>query len=144
GQQKLDEFERARTLMVLKNIKDEIKKNYYDPNFHGLDLEARFKTAEEKVKTATSLGQMYGIIAQAVLDLNDSHTTFIPPARAARTNYGWRMQMIGDKCFVTAVQPDSDAEAKGLKPGDQVLSVNGFQPTRDNMWKMQYFFNTLL
>ncbi|HKQ07828.1 MAG TPA: S41 family peptidase [Blastocatellia bacterium] len=141
--QKLDEFERTRTLMILKNIKDEIKKNYYDPNFHGLDLDARFKTAEEKVKTATSVGQMYGIIAQAVLDLNDSHTTFVPPARAARTNYGWRMQMIGAKCFVTAVQPGSDAEAKGLKPGDEVLSVNGFQPTRDNMWKMQYFFNTL-
>src|SRR5438067_1343693 len=86
---------------------------------------------------------MYGIIAQAVLDLNDSHTTFVPPSRTARINYGWRMQMIGDKCFVTAVQPGSDAEAKGLKPGDQVLSVNGFQPTRDNLWKMQYLFNVL-
>ena len=136
-------FERDRSLMILKNIKDEIKKNYYDPSFHGLDLDARFKTAEEKVKAATSLGQMYGVIAQAVLDLNDSHTTFYPPSRAARTNYGWRMQMVGDHCFVTAVQPGSDAEAKGLKPGDQVLSVMGFHPTRDNLWKMEYLFNTL-
>src|SRR5204863_9261300 len=72
--QKLDSFERDRTLLMLKNIKDEIKKNYYDANFHGLDIEARFKTAEEKVKAAASLGQMYGNIAQAILDATDAHT----------------------------------------------------------------------
>ena len=141
--QKLDNFARERGNLILKNLKGEIKKNYYDPNFHGLDIEERFKLAEEKIKTATSLGQIFGIIAQAVLDLNDSHTFFTPPPRTSRTIYGWQMQMVGDRCFVVAVQPGSDAEAKGLKPGDQVLAVNGFQPTRDNMWKMDYLFNAL-
>src|SRR5581483_956664 len=60
GQQKLDGFERDRSLIMLKNVKDQIKKNYYDPTFHGMDIEERFKTAEEKVKAATSLGQIYG------------------------------------------------------------------------------------
>jgi carboxyl-terminal processing protease len=141
--QKVDNFERDRSAMMLKLIKEEIKKNYYDPNFHGMDIEARFKAAEEKLKTADSLGQLYGIIAQAVLDLNDSHTTFSPPSRTTRTNYGWQMQMVGDKCFVVAVQPGSDAEAKGLKPGDEVLSVNGFRPSRANLWKMKYLFYEL-
>lgn len=141
--QSLDSFDRERGRMMLNNVKNEIKKNYYDPGFHGLDVDARFKTADEKIKQATSLGQVFGIIAQAVLDLNDSHTFYIPPDRATRFNYGWQMQMIGDKCYVVAVKPGSDAEAKNLKVGDMILSVSGYAPTRDNFWKMKYLFNTL-
>jgi C-terminal processing protease CtpA/Prc len=108
-----------------------------------MDVEARFKAAEEKMKQATTLGQIFGIIAQALLDLDDSHSFFIPPMRASRTDYGWRMQMIGDICYVTAVKPGSDAEAKGLKVGDAVLTIDGFTPTRRNLWKMQYSYYAL-
>lgn len=141
--QTLDNFNRERGRIMLENIKNQIKKNYYDPTFHGMDLEARFKAAEEKIKQATSLGQVFGIIAQALLDLNDSHTFFVPPTRTARAEYGWNMQMIGDKCYVLAVKPGSDAEAKGLKVGDMILSVSGYAPTRENKWKMDYLFNVL-
>src|SRR6266550_5358106 len=98
--------QRGRDILVL--IKSDLKKNYYDTTFHGVDVEARFKAAEEKIKTATSLGHIFGIIGQAVVDFDDSHTFFLPPGRSARTEYGWEMQMIGDKCFVTAVKPGSD------------------------------------
>ena len=94
---------------MLQTMKEDIKKYYYDPNFHGMDLEARFSAADEKIKTATSLGQLFGIIAQAMVDLNDSHTLFYPPPRTTSTEYGWQMQMVGDRCYVVAVKPDSDA-----------------------------------
>ena len=136
-------FDKARGRDMLSLIKSDIKKNYYDPTFHGMDVEARFKTAEENIKTATSLGHIFGIIAQALVDLDDSHTFFLPPGRSARTEYGWQMQMIGDKCFVIAVKPGSDAEAKGLKPGDEISIINGNEPSRDNFWKIQYYFNAL-
>ena len=74
-------FDRDRGRTMLNVIKNDLKKNYYDPNFHGMDLDARFKQAEEKINTATSQGQILGIIAQAFLDLNDSHTYFVPPMR---------------------------------------------------------------
>jgi carboxyl-terminal processing protease len=108
-----------------------------------MDLDARFTAADEKLKQATSLGQVFGIIAQAMADLNDSHTFFIPPSRTLKTEYGWQMQMVGDTCYVTAVKPDSDAEAKGLKVGDAVISIDGFGPTRENLWKMQYLYYAL-
>src|SRR5215213_5521190 len=68
------ERERERGLQMLKGTKELLKENYYDPTFHAMDLEARFKVAEEKMKQAESLGQIFGIIAQALVELNDSHT----------------------------------------------------------------------
>ena len=116
--QGLERFERDRALLMLNVVKSDLKNNYYDPNFHGMDLDARFKTAEEKIKQAASLGQAFGIIAQVLTDLNDSHTIFVPPRRPETITYGWQMQMIGDKCYVVAVKPGSDAAAQGLKEGD--------------------------
>src|SRR5262245_29813733 len=136
-------FQRERGRVMLKVIKDELKKEYYDPNFHGMDVEARFNAADEKIKEAESVGHLFGIIGQALLDLNDSHTFFMPPSRANRTEYGWKMQAVGDKVFVSAVKPGSDAEKKGVKVGDQVLSVHGFQPSREALWKLTYMFYTL-
>src|SRR6185503_7454481 len=99
--------------------------------------------AREKLKQATSLGQALGIAAQTLLDLNDSHTFFLPPSRPGIVDYGWEMQMIGDKCYVVAVRPKSDADKVGLKPGDLVISVENFKPVRKDLWKMMYYFYAL-
>jgi C-terminal processing protease CtpA/Prc len=136
-------FDRDRGRAMLNEIKGELKKNYYDPTFRGMDVEARFRQAEEEIKQAATLGQITSIIAQALLDLDDSHTFFLPPSQTTRVDYGWQMQMVGPNCFVTAVRPGSDAEAKGLKAGDRILSINKFTPTRSDLWKMKYFYNVL-
>lgn len=141
--QKLDSIERQRAADMLKTIKDDLKKNYYDEKFRGLDLDARFKAAEEKLNQAASLGQALGIIAQVLLDLDDSHTKFYPPSRPEKIDYGWRMQMIGNDSYIVAVKPGSDAEKKGLKPGDRILALERFKPTRKDLWKMEYYYNTL-
>lgn len=141
--QKLDSIERQRAIDMLKIVKGSLKTNYYDQTFRGMDIEARFKSAEEKLKQASSLGHALGIIAQVLMDLDDSHAYFIPPDRSESIEYGWDMQMIGDKCYVVAVKPDSDAEKRGLKVGDLVRSVEGFAPTRDELWKMNYYYRWL-
>lgn len=143
-QQSASKFDIDRFRIVLGNIKEELKKNYYDPTYHGMDLVAKFQAADEKIKQATSLGQILGIIGQVMLDLNDSHTFFLPPGRSYRTDYGWRMRIIGDKCYVVAVEPGSDAEAKGLKGGDEIYSIDGrYLPIRKDLWKIQYLYNAL-
>ncbi len=143
SQQKMDSIAKQQVMSMLKNVKNAIKNNYYDPTFKGIDIEARFKAAEEKLKTTETLGQAFSVIAQAVIDLNDSHTRFYPPSRNAIVEYGWRMKMFGDKAFITGIQENSDASAKGLKVGDEVLSVNGFRPSRNELWKMIYYYQVL-
>ncbi len=129
--------------IMLGVIKSDVKKNYYDSSFHGVDIDARFKEADEQIKAATSIGQVLAVIAQTLMSFNDSHLFFDPPGITARIEHGWRMQMIGDKCYVVAVQPGSDAEARGLKPGDRVLSVENYAFTRGDLWKLQYIIYNL-
>lgn len=82
-------------------------------------------------------------IAAALDSLNDSHTFFLPPQHAYLHDFGWQYQMIGERCSVTRVRPKSDAETKGVKPGDEVPTINGFTPTRQTLWKLQYVFRVL-
>lgn len=141
--QKMDRIERERMKDMLKNIKKQVEKNYYDPNFKGIDLEARFKQAEERLKQVETTGQAFGVIAQVLIEFNDSHLYFSPPATNLDIEYGWRMLMVGDNCYIYTVKPETDAAAKGLKPGDQILSIEGFRPTRSELWKMNYYYNVL-
>lgn len=136
-------LDKERVRGMLNVIKGEIKKNYYDATFRGIDIDARFKEAEQKISASESLSQGYGVIAQVLSEFNDSHLYFLPPARPARADYGWQMMMIRDEAYIYAIKPGSDAESKGLKLGDRVLKVDGFAPTRDNMSKMNYRYHIL-
>ena len=141
--QKVERKDRDRGQDMLRIIKDKIKKNYYDPAYRGMDLDVRFQTASEKIKEASSVGQIFGIIAQVLVELEDSHTFFIPPSRSYETEYGWEMQIIGERCYVSLVDKGSDAEAKGVKPGDEVIEVGGYKVNRETLWKIEYLYNTL-
>jgi C-terminal processing protease CtpA/Prc len=139
--QEMRDTDRTRGRTMLRVIKKELQNRYYEPTFHGLDLEARFLKAEQDIGQATSVGHMFGIIAQAVIDLGDSHTRFVPPSRTAQFEYGWRLRVVGETPYVLAVKPGSDADAKGLKAGDALLSIDGNAPTRQNtdMFRYRYF-----
>lgn len=133
-------FERDRYGEILKVIKKDIEKNYYDPNYHGIDLEAKFKETQEKLKNASSIGQLSGIIAQFLIDFNDSHLFFSPPGKVNRVDYGFDMQMIGEKCYVVNVKAGTDAEKKGLQVGDEIFSIEGYAPLLENIWKMKLVY----
>lgn len=134
---------RERGLYMLSEVKKVVKERYYDPNFRGMNLDERFKSAEENIKKSEANWQIFGIIAQVLLEFNDSHTRFYPPNRANRVEYGFSLQMVGNRCFVTDVKKGSDAEARGLKVGDTLLAVGRYSPTRENLWKINYLLYAL-
>ena len=75
--------------------------------------------------------------------LNDSHTYFLPPPRSLRVSYDWQIQMIGDHCYITAVKPGTDAEAKGLKPGDILHVMDGYKVSKESFELLNYLYKAL-
>ena len=136
-------LQRDEALQMLQDTADKVRKEYYDPAFHGVDFEARYKEAQQKIRSAQTLSQAFGVIAWLLDGLNDSHTVFMPPSRPYLVQDGWQALFIGDACVITAVKEGSDAEKQGLKPGDEVLAIEGFRPTRANWFKLNYAFHTL-
>jgi C-terminal processing protease CtpA/Prc len=134
---------RERGLAMLSDIKEKLKEQYYDPTFHGVNVDERFRAAQEQIKRIDTNGQIFRVIAEAVLDLDDSHTIFIPPSHYNHTEYGFSLQMVGYVCHIANVKHGSDAEAQGIKDGDVVVSVGSVIPTRETLWKLQYLLYTL-
>jgi C-terminal processing protease CtpA/Prc len=124
---------------MLDAVEADIKDYYYDASMHGLDLEKDFESARRRIAEAKSQNEALLEVAGAVAALKDSHTRFSPPVAPYGVDYGWRMHSVGDlDCYVTAVRPETDAQAKGLKPGDQVVSINGIRLTRQDINYVEY------
>jgi len=131
-------FEREQGRMMLDVVKNDLELYYYDPTFHGLPLDELFGRAMARIAEARAQVDINAAIAEALLALDDSHTYFVPPGWAAKIEYGWFTQMIGDRCHLMAVQPGSEAESMGLKKGDRVLAIDGEAPSRESLPTMMY------
>ncbi|HKP69738.1 MAG TPA: S41 family peptidase [Pyrinomonadaceae bacterium] len=129
---------RRRGLLILADIRQILEQKYYDRAVRGMDSKKRFKEAEEQIKKQDMNWQIYRTIAQVLIELNDSHTNFLPPDRLYRVEYGFTSMLIGNRCFVVDVKKGTDAEKKGLRPGDEIVAFDAFSPNRDNYWVINY------
>src|SRR3989442_5454783 len=141
--QQLSRVDRERAQGMLQVIAADVRKHYYDPKFHGVDWEAKVHEAHERIDKATSLSMAFSHIATALATLDDSHTFFAPPSRPFRHDYGWRIRMVRPPRYIIEGAPPTDPDTKRLKRGAKTLTLNGYVPTRENLWKIQYLFNVL-
>jgi len=135
--------ERRKVADMLSGVRKEIADDYYDSTFKGLNLSAVYDSAADRIASASALDMALSAVAWMTLEFHDSHTFFVPPQQTTGVDYGWTMAMIGDSCFVMRVTPKSDAEAHGVHAGDRVLSFNGYKPTRENLWQLEYIYHVL-
>lgn len=129
---------RDYSLQYLDSMEKIIRERYYDPKFRGIDLKARIEAAKARIKTLEYNWQMYRVLAQVLIDFNDSHTYLLLPPRTDNFQYGFGVQMIGDECYVTSVKKETDAARQGVEPGDQIVLLGKFKPNRRDLWKMMY------
>lgn len=143
ARQRIDRQTYERGRKMLEQMRQTLREHYFDSTYAGLDLDARFAAADSAMKLAPDSDYMFAIIAQYLAELKDSHTSFIPPDRAASIDYGFAMQYVGDTCFVASVRNGSDAEAKGLKVGEAILQIDNVKLARSNYWTVRYVYYRL-
>lgn len=139
---KLAAVDLDRAHAMLRQTYKEVKQNYYDPTFHGVNLDASYQHLDARLNASQTVNDSFRVIAAFLMQLQDSHTFFQPPARVNRSTMGYEMEMVGDQCLVTRIRPGTDA-AKKLHVGDQVLALNHFAVKRADFWNMRYFYQTL-
>ena len=72
----MSSLQRDQALQMLSDVHDKVYKEYYDPTFHGVDFESRYREAVQKIHKAETVSDALGIIAWMLDGLNDSHTFF--------------------------------------------------------------------
>jgi C-terminal processing protease CtpA/Prc len=142
SQQKMDAVNLFRAQGMLRDAYQDVKKYYYDPKYHGVDIDALYRDYNSRMQNAASVSQAFSLIASYLDALHDTHTFFSPPPRPYRLDSGYRLQMYGESCFITRVRPGTDAESK-VHPGDQVLGYNSYAVSRSAIWQMNYYFTNL-
>jgi carboxyl-terminal processing protease len=142
--QHISSVDREKAQAILQSVAGDVRKYYYDPKLHAVDWDAKVEETKQAIAKTDSWNTAILEVAALLETLNDSHTFFAPPQDPMSQDYGWRFQMIGNRCYITHVRPKTDAENKGLKPGDEVLTIDGFTPTREALNKIEYVLYTLV
>jgi C-terminal peptidase prc len=136
-------FERTRMKTILRVVVSDIEKNFYDASMKGLDWKAEVQAAEARIDKAELASDMVTAIFVLVNKLNDSHTLFLPPGRVNKPMFGFNAKAFGDVVMIYEVVKKGAAEKAGLRPGDRIVTVNGFTVERKSFGMMMLYYHLL-
>jgi Tol biopolymer transport system component/C-terminal processing protease CtpA/Prc len=108
-----------------------LRDHFYDPTFRGLDWSAARAQFAPLVAGAQTYGDLLNILHMLVGELRASHLG-ASPAWSAPVHDGYIgllfdpvEQAASDRLIVAAVVPDSPAALAGIRPGEELLAVDG-------------------
>lgn len=101
-----------------------VNTQFYDPTFHGVDwseVGRRYRARLAEVKTDAEFQRLMNAMLG---ELKSSHLALRPPSTSRARGYGpgFETATLDGRRVITAVAPATDAQTKGLRPGDVVLS----------------------
>lgn len=108
-----------------------VNEKYYDPTFHGVNWANVRDQYRPRLASAKSDSEFYSLLARMVGELHDAHTRFETPLsrqereKEERLSAGVDIRLVDGKNVVAWVEPNSEAEKIGVKPGMELLAVNG-------------------
>lgn len=124
----------AQRLAVFDDIWSTIDREYYDPNFRGLDWGAVRSRYRPRVAAAEDDAAFLGLVESMLSELRDAHTRYDPPDDDAggtpepRGKFDVSLGWAEGRVIIASVEPGSGAARGGVKPGMTLLAVNG-EPT---------------
>ena len=114
-----------------------VRDKHYDPTLGGLDWQKVYEEFKPRIDAAESMDAGRAIMNEMLGRLKQTHIGIIPAStyrdlsesgeRGASGAYtpGIDVRILEGKAIVTHVEPNSPASAAGVKPGWEVVKVNG-------------------
>jgi carboxyl-terminal processing protease len=126
----VDSFE-----MVWKTVRDK----HWDPKMNGVDWQSIHDELRPKVEKAATMDEARGVMSDMLSRLKQTHFGVVPgeaykeldqkddtgKSSPADGDPGLDLRMVDGHALVTFVAPDSPAASKGVKPGWEILRVEG-------------------
>jgi carboxyl-terminal processing protease len=114
---------------VWKTVRDK----HWDPKLGGLDWQAVHDKLRPQIERADTMQKARGVMESMLERLKQTHFGLVPgdvynemdPAAAREGSPGIQVRVIDGLALVTGVDKGSPAESRGVKPGWQIVRVEG-------------------
>ena len=123
---------------IFNDIWDTVNEEYLYEDFNGIDWEQVKTTYLQKIQEGLTTEEFYYAMAEMIYELGDQHSYYMDPQYvyqddldyAGESDYvgiGVWHQIVPEENYTTILLtfPDSPAEKAGLKPHDNILSIDG-------------------
>jgi carboxyl-terminal processing protease len=121
---------REGRLAVFDDAWETIQTRYYDPNFHGVDWQAKRLTFRSQAAAAINRQEFYDVLRQMIASLRDPHTRVYSPDEKFDwwnprfVSVGLSIREVEGRPTVVNVTPDSAAADAHLRNGDIITAVD--------------------
>src|SRR5437016_3703438 len=122
---------REGRLVVFDDAWSSINQRYYEPGFNGLDWGSQGTTFRALAAAANSSEELYSVLRRMIASLNDPHTRIFAPEekfdwwRPRFVTTGVAVREIDGLPTIVEVERNSDPQRAGVRPGDQIETVDG-------------------
>ncbi|MGD9562908.1 MAG: S41 family peptidase [Pyrinomonadaceae bacterium] len=98
-----------------------VNENFFDPGFVGVDWKAVGERYRKQAEGVRNDREFLALMQKMLKELPVSHLQIGMPRESGLTGIGVRTWPIGGRQIVVFVPPGSDAQAKGVRLGDELL-----------------------
>jgi C-terminal peptidase prc len=121
-------------LILFDKVLDIINKNYYDPNFNGVNWKENQETYRAKIKYCKNTDSFFCLLNEMLFELNSSHCGIgllseieknASPYIFSKGQTGLDIRILDNQIVVTKVLKNSAADRASIKTGFIIEKING-------------------
>jgi carboxyl-terminal processing protease len=117
-------------LVVFDDVWETIEGQYYDPNFRGVDWQAKRTWFRPAAAKAASSHEFYELMRQMIASLRDAHTRVYAPDEKFDwwnprfVTVGLAVREVEGVPLVLQIEANSAAAKLDIRPGDAIVSID--------------------
>jgi carboxyl-terminal processing protease len=118
-------------LVVFDDVWERIEDHYYDPQFHGVDWQAKRTSFRPAAARAANTHEFYELMRQMIASLRDAHTRVYSPDEKFDwwnprfVTVGLAVRELEGAPVVVQVEANSAAARTDIHAGDAIVSIDG-------------------